>query len=377
MSVVARITPAVLRWARESIGFESEQSAQKISFSPTKMDDIENGRDNISIAKLRDLAKYYKRPIATFFLSEPPKTRSLPKDFRTLPEDVKLPLSPKSLILIRKAMQMQKDASEFAIDLGISPSLFSKVSVSDDVEKESITFRKTISVEEQFKWHNQSEAFLHWRNFVEEQNVLVFQLPLSKDEVRGFTIYEEGLPTIVISSKDTINAKIFTLFHEYAHILIGREGMCLPDYAYEGRMEIGEKFCNRFAGAFLVPKDALLSFYHNNLSIDEFKNLSKKFKVSRYVILKRFHELKKISFEQYQVFYKQMRKDEKPILPFGRATWAGRCVSERGKRYVSMIFEAKAKGLISLGEMPRYLGVKTKYFAEVAAIAKMNNRKEG
>lgn len=374
MSTIAKITPSLLKWARESAGLDIEQIAPKLNFTNARLEQIESGKDALSIAQLRSLSKYYKRPIASYFLSEPPKAKPLPKDFRTLPGDMKIPLSPKSLILIRKAMQMQKDASEFAFDLNISPPSLIKLSTSSSPEKESVAFRSTVSIEEQFKWRDNSEAFAYWRTFIEDQNILVFQLPLPKEEVRGFTIYGEGLPAIVISSKDTINAKIFTLFHEYAHLLIGREGMCLPDYTSEGRMENGEKFCNSFSGAFLVPGNVLLSMYRNRLNLDELKDIARKFKVSRYVILKRLHELKKISYEQYQTLYEQMRKGEKPSRSFGRSTMAGRCISEKGRRYVSMVFEAKNKGLISFGEMPRYLGLKTKYFSEAMAIASMSPR---
>lgn len=376
MSTIAKITPSLLKWARESAGLEIDQIAPKINFTNTRLEQIESGKDTLSIAQLRGISKYYKRPIASYFLIEPPKTSPLPKDFRTLPGDMKIPLSPKSLILIRKAMQMQRDASEFATDLGIYPSSLSKISTSSNPEKESAILRNTVSIYEQLKWRDNSEAFMYWRTFIEDQNILVFQLPLSKEEVRGFTIYGEGLPAIVISSKDTVNAKIFTLFHEYAHILIAREGMCLPDYTHEGRMETGEKFCNSFSGAFLVPGPALLSIYRNRLNLDELKDFSRKFKVSRYVILKRLHELKKISYEQYQALYEQMRKDEKPYRSFGRSTMAGRCISEKGRRYVSMVFEAKNKGLISFGEMPRYLGLKTKYFSEAMAITSMGHREK-
>lgn len=366
MSLVAKATPSVLQWARETAGLGLEQIAEKLNFSPERLKAIESGREEISVAKLRDISNYYKRPLAAFFLPEPPKTTPLPKDFRTLPGDQKLPLSPKSLILIRKAIQLQKDASELAVDLEIVAPSVKKLSLSVDPEKESANFRK-IPIEKQLKWRDASEAFSQWRSVIEEQNILVFQLPLPKDEVRGFTIYGEGLPAIIISSKDSINAKIFTLFHEYAHILIGREGMCLPDYTYEGRMESGEKFCNSFSGALLVPKDVLLSMCKGNIDLELIKSLSYKFKVSRYVILKRLEELGRISFKQYQVWYQQMRKEERPTRSFGRSTRASRCVSEKGKRYVSIVFEAKTKGLISFGEMPKYLGLKTKYFNEVTA----------
>jgi len=74
------------------------------------------------------------------------------------------------------------------------------------------------------------------------------------EEIRGFSLVrEERPPVIVISSQDSPNGRIFTLFHEYSHILLEESGLCIPSEVIDKGQQDVEKFCNEFAGNFLVP----------------------------------------------------------------------------------------------------------------------------
>jgi Zn-dependent peptidase ImmA (M78 family) len=62
---------------------------------------------------------------------------------------------------------------------------------------------------------------------VEAQGVFVYQINASTtDDWRGIAIFDErNIPVIVINSNETFPAaKSFTLFHEYAHLLL-RQGV--------------------------------------------------------------------------------------------------------------------------------------------------------
>src|SRR5207245_2086104 len=69
--------------------------------------------------------------------------------------------------------------------------------------------------------------FKHWRNALESVCVLVFQASkIELDEMRGFSITERPLPVVVVNIKDAFTARSFSLFHETAHVLLGRGGLC-------------------------------------------------------------------------------------------------------------------------------------------------------
>ena len=72
-SIPAQIHPELLVWARTTAGLTQEAVAKKVQIKPQLLQDWESGAANPSIAQLRKLGEIYKRPLAVFFLSQPPK----------------------------------------------------------------------------------------------------------------------------------------------------------------------------------------------------------------------------------------------------------------------------------------------------------------
>ena len=130
--------------------------------------------------------------------------------------------------------------------------------------------------------------------------------------MRGFSISERQLPCIVLNSHDALNGKIFTLIHEFSHILLHNGGICdLENYRNPlNENQMIETFCNYIAGATLVPANALLA---NSLvrqkerawSETDLNNLASIFSVSQEVILRRLLTLGRTTEE----FYIQKREE--------------------------------------------------------------------
>ena len=59
--------------------------------------------------------------------------------------------------------------------------------------------------------------------------------PLSIDESRAFSITDDYAPLIFINSNDSVNGKLFSLLHEFAHICIGENSL------FNDRYSTGEK----------------------------------------------------------------------------------------------------------------------------------------
>ena len=72
------ISPHVFQWARESAQMTREIAAAKVSVSPDKLKEWEEGISQPTIRQAQILAKAYKRPFALLFLPE------IPKDFKPL-----------------------------------------------------------------------------------------------------------------------------------------------------------------------------------------------------------------------------------------------------------------------------------------------------
>lgn len=376
-SLEVSVEPKVLIWARESIGRSVEEIAKRLNVSENTVNSWEAGQKKLSLIQLEKLAKtVYKRPLAVFLLSEPPHELPIPKDFRTELSIKHKPLSPNTLLAIRKARRLQKSAIELNKELGnpIEP-IYIRTTLSEDPEIIADKVRAKI-VSRDFNislFENSDEAFEAWKKLLEDNGMLVFQISIPQREIKGFSLIERELSAIVVNKADEANSKIFSLFHELAHILLNESGIC--DMIEDTHSPNIEKFCNRFAGAFLVSSAQLLNHTlvkQNKLS-DVWQNqilkkLADEFRVSKEVILRRLLILGRTT----NTFYKKWREENvKEYRPFGKG---GKnpvkiCVQERGKKYVSMVFAAYNQDKISTLDTADYLGVKIDQIPKVRELA--------
>src|SRR5664280_543803 len=81
-SVPALVEPAVLRWARESIGLSVLAAERKLGLPEGRVEAWETCEATPTIAQLRSAASVYKRPLGVFFLPEPPTDFDAMRDFR-------------------------------------------------------------------------------------------------------------------------------------------------------------------------------------------------------------------------------------------------------------------------------------------------------
>jgi Zn-dependent peptidase ImmA (M78 family) len=197
--------------------------------------------------------------------------------------------------------------------------------LSDDPEGVAHKLREKIGikVETQFSWKKERDAFEEWRKSIERFGVLVFQSSLPVEETRGFSLPGDTFPVIVLNEKDHMRARMFSLFHEFGHLLLDTGGICNWENP-NGSPEIVpvEKFCNHFAGAFLVPKDALLNHQlvklgkTNEWPDNYLQSIARNFKVSREVILRRLVTLNLASWNFYRMKYEEWKKEaEEKVEP--------------------------------------------------------------
>jgi len=120
--VPALVKPELLVWARESAGISSlDQVAGLIGVDTLTLSEWESGHDLPSIADLRKLGEVYKRPIAVFFLAEPPRKFDAQREFRRLAGIVSRPPSAGLLLALRWAVFRREAAMELYRLAGESP----------------------------------------------------------------------------------------------------------------------------------------------------------------------------------------------------------------------------------------------------------------
>ena len=263
----AVVEPPVLKWLRTSSGLTIEETARKLNTSSDNLAAWETGEAQPSMPQLRKLANAFKRPISDFYLPQPMEEPSVPHDFRRLPDAEDRRYSSALLHEIRMANRRRTFALDLASDLGSPLASFDShgtVSLEEDPEVVAQRLRELVRVEtdRQKKWRDPRTAYGGWRRKIENLGVLVFQvIGVDLDQMLGFSLAHTELPVIGINRKLAPNGRSFTMLHEFTHLLLGFGGVCdidedLPRSPRDQRTEI---FCNRVAGAALVPRNALLA----------------------------------------------------------------------------------------------------------------------
>jgi Zn-dependent peptidase ImmA (M78 family)/DNA-binding XRE family transcriptional regulator len=379
--IEALITAEILVWARNDAGYSIERAAEKLNISVERLGRWEAGELRPTIAQLRKIAVLYKRPLSVFYLPRPPKSFQPLRDFRRFPDQTEMPLSPNLIYEIRLARERRETALElFDVLKEDPPSLGFKINIARDPEVVAHEIRQNLNVplKEQYSWAGYYPAFGAWRKSLENAGILVFQASkVSTQEMRGFSIPQSVLPIIVVNSGDWIGARIFSLIHEFVHILREEDGLC--DFSDYGNRSLSEQkaevFCNHVAGAFLVPPDALLqeeSIKRNGASYSWEDNiistLAKRYKVSREVILRRLLILGKTTYDFYEAKRAQYLADGKFAKPKDlKIPIHIKILARTGPSYARLILTSFSQDKITASEASSYLGLKLNHIPKLEA----------
>lgn len=136
---------------------------------------------------------------------------------------------------------------------------------------------------------------------------------INVSDCRGFALCDDYAPFIFVNNSDSSMAQMFTLIHEFTHLLLGQS---VGDGGEETEDNETEKFCDRVAGHFLVDSDALrIQWRDLNKS---FSRVAKKFRVSPLVIAYRAKEMLLIKDAEYRNFY--VSYTNHPVIPIDRGS---------------------------------------------------------
>ena len=268
----AIIRPEMLIWARRYAYLSLDEAAKRIGASSEKLVSWESGSALPTVNQLHDIARVYHQPFAVFYLASPPKPIGIPiKDYRRLPGDGLRTISPELANEIRIAINRREISLDLSQEIGEPiPDISLSLTINDDVDSSGfiIRYQLGITFDKQRTWRNSRIAFNNWREALENYGVLVFQSSqLDPTVARGFSIGEFPLPVIVVNRKETYTGRIFTLLHEFAHILLHTSGVCEvdQDISLPPEEQDIEIFCNKIAAESLMPRSDFLHEYQENL----------------------------------------------------------------------------------------------------------------
>ncbi len=392
--VEIQVTSEILRWARAQAGFTLSQAAARAKIHDLKTTNIsaeerlqswEEGPEGPTLNELRSLAKAYRRPLLTFFLPEPPESSSKLEDFRTIGDHPILTISPELSAFIRQTQVLQEALSEIIKDEGAKPLAFVG-SITSEYSPKNIaqSIREIIdfSFSDQEKLSQKEQLFNIIRSKTEDIGIFVLRKAdlgshhskISVDEFRGLTISDEYAPFIIVNPSDAISALIFTLIHEFAHLLLGDSGISnsnIFNISNPDQLE-REILCNKVAAEFLVPESKLLEGYDIlnagdiSATIDL---LSDTFKVSRIVIGRRLLEYDLIDNTTYWQLYEEWmlswntRRNKYSQESKGPGYFVN-TKSKLGKKLLRTVLGAAYDGRLSYLDASKLLNIKVNNFSE-------------
>ena len=383
-SIAVPINPKLLVWARETTGYPLDAAAVKLAINPEKLSEIEDGKIAPSFALLKKAADIYKRPLAVFFLEEAPERQSEVHDFRLQPGVMQRPYAPRLNNEIRQARLRRDDALELAQTLEEPPPAFTHRATTDE-SPEAVAARVRallgITLERQHGFRRTEDALKAWKTAVEAESVLVFETSrITSEEMRGVSLPADVLPIIILNGGEAHAGHLFTLLHEFTHLLLRQGGVCdlvqMDNGSPDARIEA---FCNAVAGNVLVPADALLAElphqHSHSWDMNELEALSSQFSVSREVVLRRLLTLGRTTPAHYEAMRVRFQEDSRRISEgrknkksAGGPPPSVMAVRNLGRPYIRLVLSAYSRERIDLSSVSDYLGVKLKHLRRIESL---------
>jgi Zn-dependent peptidase ImmA (M78 family)/transcriptional regulator with XRE-family HTH domain len=363
---------AVLQWARKFRGFSEREAAERLGISVSELRAYELDDLAVTLGAFENFAAKYRLPQATLFSLTPPDEPPKPQDFRTI-EGRKAQQSFEFGVALTNVRTWLSQYKRLAVEddefeAPTLPLIF--IDEKPEVAGERERKRLGISPEAQLGWPRH-EAFRRWRASLEVRGIIVFQQKFPMADCKGFTLYEtEGAPTIIINKTEELDvAKIFTLAHEYCHLLLRQPGISNENFDNPV-----EAFCNKFAAAFLIPTDVLrlvLPYWPNQpvtWKREHIDGWAARLNVSRIALALRLEQLE-LAPDGFHLKFKTRRTKTKTPPPRGAGGPDPTItqLSDIGGAYTKKIMGAMDRRLIDETHAAEALGLSVENFGKARA----------
>jgi len=375
-SPIVGITPAVLKWARESANMSVFDVADSLKKPVDVIQGWESGESAPTYSQLEKLAyDIYKRPLAIFFMPVAPDEPKPYAEFRSLPDTDLMHLSRQTTLLIRKARAFQMALVELHGERNpIVLPIWKRIQVNNpsNIDQFARQIREAlgVSVENIAQRPDDDAALKIWRRAIEAQGIHIFKDSFKQKELSGFCLRHPEFPVILINNSTTRTRQIFSLLHELAHLLCNRSGISRFDN--QGIEELPkadrdiEKFCNALAAEILVPSEyfdlSTRGFDPIHAKDEDFAQLAKRFHVSRSVILRRFVDRGLVSMPFYLDKDREWTDQIKATQDGGGGSYYNTKGAYLSEQFLRDVVSRYSRRMISKGEASDLIGEKSRNF---------------
>lgn len=310
MKVNVNVSKETLGWIMANINFDalSSQIAGRLM-------SWYSGEKVPTFNQIEEASRATGIPLGYFFLSTPPKEDRTLLEYRTV-DSLELEKPSRNLLdTIHDMEQIQEWAKNQMVADGFSELEFvGSMAEVNEVGAFVTQIRQVLDLPRD--WFTSSktpaDSFRSLRSKISDAGVIVMMngivgnnthRPLEINEFRAFAIADEYAPLIFINSNDSINGKVFSLLHEFAHILIGKNNFFNDRYSAHGCVNQIETICNAAAAEILVPSDLFVEKWNEVISENDVKTtistLAKYFKCGITVIARKALDHGYITSQEY------------------------------------------------------------------------------
>lgn len=371
---VALITPALIKWARETCHFNEADASKKINVSLKTLQEWENGNKRPTISQLYEIAKLYHRPIAVFYLSDIPKDFQPPREFRKLQETEDINNYPNFHFEIRRILDIRQSFLDLKEDLKeVIPTFSSSLSCISEKKEAVSKIREILKITTQdiLDCTTTGNLFKMLKKKVEELNIFVLiswsYYRINLNAFRGMAILFDTYPIICINSKDSVEAKIFTLIHELVHLLKGRSDI----FSGSDKADI---FCNQVSAEFLMPEEELRAFCKTNhlsnqtINLETINAITPYFHVSREAMIYRLNNLSLIDNHTKETFFAKLKESNlKKEKTYGRSSFEDKIKNSYSPIFLNTVFDAYSNNIIDVYDITNILNIKYDFVKKIGS----------
>lgn len=360
----------MLKWAIQRAGHNVETYLDKND----KVRSWIEGEKFPTMRQLEDFADSMYVPCGYLFLDTPPAEAMPIPLFRGSSSASNMNLNVYETVL---TMQYRQEwAEEFIVDQleGEELPFIGSMTIKDGIDNVILRIRDLLGLEENwaFSERDSASAVNKLSQQMEAVGVITSfngvvgnntHRKLSVEECRGFALVSKIAPFVFINNDDAKSAQLFTLIHEFTHLLLG---ISAGFGGIDSHNDASERFCDQVAAAFLVPKMLFVAQWKmTEGSIDK---CARKFKVSPLVIARRAYAMNMLSAQDYQAFYNQYKaiwNNPKKSTDAGSGNFYLSAAKRVGKLFGAYINTAVSSGYLLHRDAYRLTGLHGKSFDKV------------
>ena len=293
--VTHQFNPHALRIAREFRGLQKNKLAEKLELTPSAITQFESGRSRPNAQTVGRMSMALNVPLS--FFAQAGDFGALSSDrchFRSLRASSQI--ERRKMVSTSALAGLVIQFVESHVDLPeecVSANAVSRIKTHEDIEQTAVELRKN--------WGLGSGPIANIVNLLEAKGILVFRLLSDCNRVDAFSLWHRERPLVFLNSeKGSATRSRFDAVHELGHLIMHTD--CLPGD------RVQEEQANRFASAFLFPRESFMQECPRRLLWPHFLELKQRWKGSLPALIRRAKDLGLISEHTYRRANMQIRK---------------------------------------------------------------------